>query len=89
MVQIKRLGVFQNAKLASLLYFIISSLVLMPFGFIILFTGGKTKSGLTWWMVMLMPLIYYVIAFIITVLTCIIYNIIAKKIGGISLELKE
>ncbi|MGD0336281.1 MAG: hypothetical protein ABSB18_04200 [Candidatus Omnitrophota bacterium] len=89
MVEIKKLAVFQNAKIFSILYFVLGVIVLVPLSIMVLSQGGKTKEGIPWWFITLTPVIYGFLTFILIAFICIVYNALAKKIGGFSFELKD
>jgi succinate dehydrogenase hydrophobic anchor subunit len=89
MVEIKKFAVFQNAKVFSILYFVLGVIVLVPLSILVLSQGGRTKEGVPWWFLMLTPVIYAILTFIIMAFICIVYNALAKKIGGFSFELKD
>jgi hypothetical protein len=94
MVQIKRIGVKQTAKVLAVFYFLISLVFVLPMAVFTLFIGtlGGQKSGLSGatfggLFLLLMPLVYAAIGFVMAAITAVIYNAIAKRVGGIEIEL--
>lgn len=98
MVQIKRIGIKQTAKVFAIFYFLISLTFILPMALITLllpiFFGslsgqksgfsGATLGGV---FLLLMPLLYAAIGFVMVAITAFIYNLIAKRIGGVEIEL--
>lgn len=96
MVRIKRLGVVQTAKVAAVMYFIFSAVIMIPIGLITMLTGPAKDSfpglfgGLFGGIFMIiMPIIYAVLGFIFVAIACLIYNLIARFMGGIEIELEN
>jgi hypothetical protein len=96
MVRIKRVGVLQTAKFAAVLYFIFSAIIMIPIGIITMLTGPAKDSfpgifgGLFGGMFMIiMPIIYAVLGFIFVAIVCLIYNLIARFVGGIEIEFES
>jgi len=79
--QIKRFTYLQNSKVLAGLYFFMG-LFYVPFGLIIfMIAEGQEKYGAIVFMVM--PVIMPIFSFIFVPITCAIYNLIAKYLGGI------
>ena len=95
MAQIKCFGVFQTAKFVAILYFIFTALFLIPFGLFFMVAGtafgddvgifGALFGGV---FILFLPVIYGVIGFVFVAIGCLIYNLLAKYVGGIELEIK-
>ena len=90
--RIKRFGVIQTAKVAAVIYFFIGAIIIFPFwlfssivqsefGFEIPFFGGM--------FFILIPVIYALASFIMVAIACLFYNLIAKFIGGIEVEVEN
>jgi hypothetical protein len=79
--QIVNVSVLQSAKVAAVLYLVISIpiclLMLIP-----AMMGGGSASGFSVVMVILMPVLYTVFGFIFTVIGAWIYNLVASHFGG-------
>lgn len=99
MVQIKSFGVLQTAKFAAAMYFIFTAVVMLPIGFLFLMLGsmlgmkqgpfgalGPLVGGA---LLVILPLVYAAAGFIFVALTCLIYNVVAKYVGGIEIELEQ
>jgi hypothetical protein len=89
MVRIKKFGVFQTAKVAAIIYFIIVAVLFIPFGFFAYTTGlsrGMWPFGGL--MFLFAPIIYSGIAFVVTIIVCLLYNALAQWMGGIEIEIE-
>ena len=96
MQQVKQFGVLQTAKVVSLIYLIIMAIFFIPVGIIVSIVGsfsgnaGSFPAFIGSGVVMLIaPVFYAVIVFISTAIGCLVYNLIAEKIGGIEIEIKD
>jgi len=90
MKRIKRFGVLQTSKVAAIIYFLISAVILVPMAIIMPLMQGFSDSPMPFsggLFFILLPFIYAIMGFIFTALGCLIYNIIAKWIGGIEVEI--
>lgn len=95
MAQIKKFGVLQTAKIAAIMYFVITLIFMIPFGLITLIAGfakggregvaGGFFGGI---FMILAPIIYAVLGFLFVALGCLLYNSIAKYVGGIEIEIE-
>ena len=95
MAQIKRFGVFQTAKIAAVMYFLISAIFFIPFGLIALMAGSATRGregmmGALFGGVFMLfaPIVYAVLGFIFVAIGCLLYNFIAAFVGGIEIEIE-
>lgn len=85
MHEIKRVGVLQAAKLMAIMYLIVSAVIVVPLGFIGLFTSAtKSPAAL---LVVLLPVVYAVFGFVFTAIGCWVYNVVAAMVGGFRIEL--
>jgi hypothetical protein len=84
MQQIKSFGVMQTAKALAAVYFVIGVIagVLTALVAIFRLRPGRAVAAL-----LLTPVVYTVAGFILIVLFSTIYNAVAKKFGGIEIEL--
>ena len=96
MVQIKSFGVLQTAKFAAVMYFILTAIFMIPFALIVLVAGsaiggeGGFFGGLFGGVFMIfMPIVYGVLGFVFVAIVCLLYNVIAKFVGGIEIELEN
>ena len=87
--RIRRVGVFQTAKVVALFYFVLVAIFLIPFAYLSSFMedefdfAGIPVGGV---LLVAIPFLYSVIAFIMTVVGCLFYNLIAKITGGFEFE---
>ena len=95
---IKKFGVLQTAKVIAMLYVIGSAIFFVPLSLVVMaaknspvLSSGlqKTLGSSSPIFVMLMPLIYGVFGFIVVAISCLLYNFIAPKIGGIAVEFDQ
>ncbi len=84
MHQIKSFNVIQTAKVLAALYFIFGLVGTLIIASISL--GAKKGPGPGLVMAVLAPFIYGVVGFISTAAFCWLYNVIAKRLGGIEVE---
>lgn len=84
MQQIKSFAVVQTAKVIGILYFILGAILVVPFSLMRLAAGRAAFGG---FFVLLAPIAYGVAGFLMTALLCWLYNMLAKRIGGIRVEL--
>ena len=83
--RIRRFGVGQTAKVVALLYAIMG-LIFVPIVLIVsMLSPNKSQFGTGFALVL--PIIYGVSGFIITALSCALYNFVAGLVGGIEVEL--
>jgi hypothetical protein len=85
MRQIKSFAVLQTAKVMGVLYLLFGLLFMAPFFLIVSVSRGHRHGG-SLLMVLIAPVFYAVGAFIFTALICWLYNVVAKRIGGIEFE---
>jgi hypothetical protein len=94
MVRIKKIGIKQTAKFFAFFYFLVSAVFIFPIGLITLLVGsfsgqksgvfGATFGGA---LLLLLPLFYAAIGAVMVATASFVYNQIAKRIGGIEIEL--
>lgn len=86
MHEIKQIGVFQAAKVMAIM-----SLVLSVVGFIlvtiIVMVNGMGSGNIQFGGMLLRTLLSPILGFIFTAFLCLVYNLVASKIGGIEMEL--
>jgi len=85
MRQIKSFAVLQTSKVMGALYFLFGLLIMVPFFLVVSASRGHRHRG-SLLMVLIMPVFYAVGAFILTAIVCWLYNGVAKRIGGIEVE---
>ena len=79
--QITRFSVLQTAKVAAAMYFAISLLLIVVFAIPMMVYSGQVKFPI--FMLLLMPLVYLLFGFVLTVIAAWIYNLVASVLGGI------
>ncbi|WP_111670764.1 DUF3566 domain-containing protein [Algoriphagus litoralis] len=93
---IKKIGVGSAAKVYGLtlgfLGIVIGVFYSLIFSFIASFTNEEIPmigAGLGIFMLILIPIVYGVIGFVIGALGAWVYNFVARKFGGLEIELSE
>ena len=95
MKEIKRIDPLSTGKMLGAIYFIGGLVILLPVGVISIVPLMLSESGSgsfgTMGMVFMLgaPVIYGVFAFVSGVITAWLYNIVAKHMGGIQIEMGE
>lgn len=98
MFRIRRFGVVRTANLAGVLYLVLSLIFVLPFVLILAAArqgsmtvtdqfGQTTSIGFSPFLLLLLPLLYAVIGWIVTALMCLAYNLAARFTGGIEVQL--
>ena len=96
MVRIRRLGVVRTATVASVVYLLITLIIVLPFVLVLATAGpititdtaGRTSTfELSPFVFLLLPFVYALIGWVLTALFCLIYNLAAAITGGAELEL--
>ena len=87
-IQIQRFPVHQNAKVFAVLMAVSSLVFLVPFALVMSFTGPKA-TGPSMFMVLLFPIIYLVMGYVMIAISCWVYNVMAKHIGGLEFESRD
>ena len=82
--QISSISVVQTSKVIALLYAVISLLYTL-IGLIMVATGKMTE-GIFY---IFMPVFMGILSFIMMIIGCSVYNVLAKKIGGIEFTVTE
>mgnify|MGYP001569354236 CR=1 FL=1 len=85
--QLVRISILQSSKIATALYFImgfIYTLIGIP---MIIFGGKQLKiMGVIY---LLMPIILAIFGFVFFVIFAALYNLLAKRLGGVEVEIKS
>ncbi len=96
MFRIRRFGVVRTANLAAILYLLVTLIIILPFVVILAAAGpmeftdqfGRTASvNFSPVLLLLLPLLYAVIGWIVTALFCLLYNLAAAITGGVEIQL--
>lgn len=103
-LRIRKLGVLSVAKMYAAMAFVISLLIAIPYGlFIIIFSlvgasgasgdaafmigGGGIAAGII--LMIAIPIIYTIVAFIAGAIGAVVYNIFAGFVGGVEIEVES
>ena len=84
--QIRRFGVGQTAKVVAVIYAIMG-LIFVPIVLIAsMLSPNKSQVGTGF--ALALPIIYGVLGFIVTAISCALYTFVAGLVGGIEVELE-
>ena len=83
--QIKRLSPHQNGKVFATLWAVISATFIMPLLFIASL-GEPAEKTPPFFLVIMIPIMYFVLGYIMTAIGCATYNFMFKYVGGIEFE---
>jgi len=83
LTQMTHISVFQSSKVLAILSFIISILYAIPLGFYTLSTGDKELAIALF----LQPILHLVVVYISSIIIFLLYNLVAKGLGGIEFTL--
>lgn len=89
--RVKHIGVFQTSLISAIIFFFLSLIMVVPIMLIMSIAGGLSDNmgfafgGL---LMIFMPIMYAIMGFLMTALWCWIYNMVAKRVGGIEIEVE-
>lgn len=83
-MQITRFSIHQTSKIVALVYFCFT-LLFMPF---FIFIGFQDAGPMKWFFAAA-PLFYGVIGYVFTAFSCVVYNLLAKRFGGIEFSVSD
>jgi Zn-dependent protease with chaperone function len=84
-IQIQKFSVHQNAKVFAVLMAVSSLVFVIPFTLIAGFAVPK-DAGFPRFMMLLFPVIYLVMGYVMVAVGCWIYNFVVQYIGGLEYE---
>jgi hypothetical protein len=88
--RISKFGIQQTSKVAGVVYFAIG-ILLIPFFYIGMLApqepGTTPLPNMSSLFLLLLPLLYGLVGYLMTALTLYIYNVTAKRIGGVELDI--
>lgn len=91
MLQITRFGVGQTAKVCAVLYFVVSLVILVPIALFMAVAGSASAMpmpfGGGWVVLLVLPFVYAIVGFVGVALSCLLYNLVASRVGGIEMEM--
>jgi hypothetical protein len=86
MHEIKSFGVMQTAKVMAVIYAILAAVIGFFLALSALFRGHPVRAILA---LFGLPILYGVFSFIFVAILCLLYNEIARRVGGVEIELNE
>ena len=96
MFRIRRFGVIRTSNVFAVLYLLMTLLFVLPFIVILAVAGPmtvtdqfgqSTRVDVSPLFLLLIPLLYAVIGWIVTVIFCLLYNLAARITGGVEMQL--
>lgn len=84
--QVRRLSPHQNAKVFAVLFAVSSAVFLVPFGLLAAAFAPQGTGGIGFGFMIVAPLIYLVIGYVMTAISCAFYNFMFRFVGGIEYE---
>ena len=85
--QISRISVAQTSKVAALLY-VIFSLLYTLIGILMVAFGGSPMK-VVGFIYIFMPVLAGTLGYLFAALGCWLYNVVAKKVGGVEFEVTD
>ena len=87
--RIKKFNPVQTAKIVAVLYLVVSVVIFLPVMLIAASLSPSAGSaGMSVAVILFMPLMYALGGFIMTLISCWLYNLVSSKVGGIEVELE-
>jgi hypothetical protein len=93
--RIRRLGVIRTANVVALMYLVLVAIFAIPLGLVFMAAGDSTMPGAQSLQVLggllvavIVPIAYAAVGWIATALACLLYNLVARWIGGIQIQLE-
>jgi hypothetical protein len=88
MMQVNSFGVLQTSKLIAVLYLMVFAVIGIPVAVIAIAVAGPSRlGGPEILLVLLIPVVYGVMGFVFTAIACALYNVAAKWVGGIEIDI--
>lgn len=84
--QIQRFSPHQNAKVFAILMAVSSLVFVVPFMLISMMAAPQGAQAMPLLMVVLFPVIYLIMGYVMVVVGCWLYNLMFKYVGGIEFE---
>lgn len=91
-VQVKRFSPHQNAKVAAVLMALGSLVLVIPMFLVTLLfpmAPHNGPAGPSPFMILLFPVLYLVMGYIMVAIGCVLYNFVCKYTGGIEYEIGD
>ncbi len=98
MKRITKIGILQAAKIVAVLYLIGSVVFFIPLAIAAFiaqtnpsFMEAMEKADLPTrpFLLIMMPVIYACIGFVLSAIGCFLFNLVAPRLGGITLEIED
>ncbi len=87
--QIRGLPVHRNATVMAAVGATATAFVALLMAMVLPFARSESSKGEILFWLLLMPFLYALVFYVFTAVTCAVYNLVAKRLGGFELELAE
>jgi len=84
--RIRNVSIFQTAKVLAVLYGMVG-LLFLPIVLVIANVASK-QAGFAGGFALLFPILFAAFGFILVAITCVVYNVLARLVGGIEIQLE-
>jgi len=89
-MRIRRIGVLQAAKLSAVFNLLFTAIVLVPFMMFMMAVSPKSgAAGFGVLGLLILPVIYSIIGFVVGAIAAFLYNLVAGWVGGLEIELQR
>lgn len=83
--QITNVSIFQSSKVMACFYFLLTAIIMIPMA--VLAALGHHDSQVWTWLVL--PFVYLIVTYILSIIMFWIYNGMAKLTGGLEITLED
>jgi hypothetical protein len=87
--QISRLSPHQNGKVFGIMMALVSLVIMIPFTLMYAVFAPNTANQPSFFMLLLLPVIYLIVGYVATVLGSAFYNLVYRFVGGIEYESRD
>jgi hypothetical protein len=84
MMRIKSFSILQTSKAVAVLYLLLIAVIGIPVGLGVVLARN---AGFGFALILLLPIGYALLGFVITAIACALYNVVARWTGGIEIDL--
>ena len=85
--QITSISILPSAKISAIIMFAMSLIFVIPFSIMFLALPSQNTPKAFGFIFPFLPFVYAFFGFLFTALACFVYNVIAKRFGGIELTM--
>jgi hypothetical protein len=92
MYRVRRIGVLRTATVVAVAYAIVFAIIFVPLLLLgVAFVPGDAAAALGGWLAagVVLLVVYPLIIWVVTALACLVYNLAARLVGGIEVEIER